>query len=81
MLCNQMNYTVLSYFYGWRAGEVLWMHACDAIYGFVLDIVDAYIRVYGCTHVCTSLRQRCYGRCFGWCTSSVVLLGFMDEHA
>ena len=27
------------------------MDACDAIYGFVLDIVDAYIRVCGCARV------------------------------
>lgn len=27
------------------------MDACDTIYGFVVDIVDAYIRVYGCMRV------------------------------
>ena len=78
MLCNQMNNTVLSYFYGWRAGEVLWMHAMQFMDLFWISWMHACLWM----HACTSLHQRCYGWCFGWCTtSSVVLLGFMDEHA
>ena len=43
MLCNQMNNTVLSYFYGWRAGEVLWMHTMRFMDLFWISWMHIYV--------------------------------------